>query len=53
MRVVLLSGGELLFCAHHGRAHETALRAAEADIHDESHTLVETPANAPDRLTVS
>jgi hypothetical protein len=48
VRVTLPGGGELLFCAHHGRAHETALRAAEADIHDESHTLVETPAVAPD-----
>jgi hypothetical protein len=48
VRVVLPGGGELLFCAHHGRAHEGALRAAEADIQDESHALDETRANAPD-----
>jgi len=48
VRVTLPGGGELLFCTHHGRAHEPALRAAEADIHDESHTLAETPASAPD-----
>jgi hypothetical protein len=47
VRVVLPGGGELLFCAHHGRAHEDALRAAAADIEDESHALVETPATAP------
>ena len=26
IRVDLASGGELLFCAHHGRAHEAKLR---------------------------
>ena len=31
VRVVLPGGGELLFCAHHGRAHETALTHALAD----------------------
>jgi hypothetical protein len=39
VQVVLPGGGELLFCAHHGRAHETALRAADADLHDESDAL--------------
>jgi len=48
IRVVLPGGGELLFCAHHGRAHETALRAADADIQDESEALVETPSSAPE-----
>ena len=48
VRVVLPGGGELLFCAHHGRAHEAALRAHEAEIHDESHALTRTPATAPD-----
>jgi len=48
VRVVLPGGGELLFCAHHGRAHEAALRAREAEIHDESHALAETPPIAPD-----
>lgn len=48
VRVVLPGGGELLFCAHHGRAHEAALRAREAEIHDESHALTHTPTTAPD-----
>jgi hypothetical protein len=48
VRVTLPGGGELLFCAHHGRAHQSALRAAEADIQDESHILTETPPTAPD-----
>jgi hypothetical protein len=48
LQVRLPGGGELLFCAHHGRALAPALRAAEADIHDESDKLTETPAIAPD-----
>lgn len=48
LRVTLPGGGELLFCAHHGRAHSPALRAAEAQIHDESTTLDGTPASAED-----
>ena len=47
IRVLLPGGGELLFCAHHGRAHQEALRAADADIHDESHVLDATAATAP------
>jgi hypothetical protein len=46
VRVTLPGGGELFFCAHHGRAHEGALRAAEADIQDETHELAGTPASA-------
>ena len=48
IRVLLPGGGELLFCAHHGRAHQDALRAADADIQDQSHALASTPGNAPD-----
>ena len=48
IRVTLPGGGELLFCAHHGRTHATALRAREAVIQDESERLAETSANAPD-----
>jgi hypothetical protein len=48
VRVVLPGGGELLFCAHHGRAHEGALRAAEASIQDESEALATPPVTAPD-----
>ena len=47
IRVVLPGGGELLFCAHHGRAHHDALRAQDADIQDQSDALASTPANAP------
>jgi hypothetical protein len=46
VRVTLPGGGELLFCAHHGRAHEGALRAADARIQDESHELASTPHTA-------
>ena len=48
IRVVLPGGGELLFCAHHGRAHETALRAVDADIQDQRDALAATPDSAPD-----
>ena len=48
IRVVLPGGGELLFCAHHGRAHQDALRAQDADIQDQSDALASTPGNAPD-----
>ncbi|WP_460460736.1 DUF7455 domain-containing protein [Angustibacter peucedani] len=47
LRVVLTNGGELLFCAHHGREHSDALSAASATIQDESDRLQETPATAP------
>jgi hypothetical protein len=47
IRVTLPGGGELLFCAHHGRAHEDALRTAAADIQDETHVLDETSPTAP------
>jgi len=46
VRVLLPGGGELLFCAHHGRAHQEALLARAAEIQDESHTLA-APASAP------
>lgn len=39
VRATLHAGGELLFCAHHGRAHTPAL-AGLADIHDESERLL-------------
>lgn len=38
VRATLHVGGELLFCAHHGREHIPAL-IGRADIHDESHRL--------------
>jgi hypothetical protein len=46
VRARLHGGGELLFCAHHGREHLPKLREF-AEIHDESDRLAETPAIAP------
>ena len=48
LRVRMPSGGELLFCAHHGQAHEAKLREMSFDIQDERGRLVETPGTAPD-----
>ncbi|GAA4815669.1 DUF7455 domain-containing protein [Tomitella cavernea] len=36
VRVTLPSGGELLFCRHHGNEHETRLREIEATIDAQS-----------------
>ena len=47
VRVVLPSGADLLFCAHHGREHSEALAKAKAEVHDESGRLTETPEVAP------
>jgi hypothetical protein len=46
-RVMLAGGGELLFCAHHGRKYGEALRNAGAEIVDETDRLREIPAVAP------
>ena len=46
VRARLNTGGELLFCAHHGREHLPKLRG-HAEIHDESDRLHETPGSAP------
>jgi len=46
IRVTLTSGGELLFCAHHGRAHEARLREMSVEFQDESSALAATPAVA-------
>lgn len=32
VRAILPTGGELLFCGHHAREHETKLRELAADI---------------------
>jgi len=48
VRVVLASGGELLFCAHHGREHAPALSDRAATIQDQSDRLLDTSAHAPD-----
>jgi hypothetical protein len=44
--VVLNSGGELLFCAHHMRKHDDSLRKVASDIQDETDRLNSTPATA-------
>ena len=51
MRVTLPSGGELLFCGHHGREHKNALREVARDIQDETRKLemVSSPASADER----
>ena len=36
VRATMVSGTELLFCAHHGREYETGLRAVDADLYWES-----------------
>jgi len=42
----MISGSELLFCAHHWHDNEAKLRAAGARIHDESERLAAVPATA-------
>jgi hypothetical protein len=49
MRVVLAGGGELLFCAHHGRQHGEALARIAAEIQDETGRLAPGTAEAPSR----
>ena len=39
IRARLLSGGELLFCAHHGRQHLPELQSRASEIHDETQRL--------------
>jgi hypothetical protein len=46
VRVSLLSGGELLFCAHHFTEYGPALKAASAHVHDETSRLGEIAAIA-------
>jgi len=47
VRVELPAGGELLFCAHHGREHGDKLRQMAVAIHDETGRLLGTSATAP------
>jgi hypothetical protein len=47
VRIHLLSGGELLFCAHHAREHAEKLQQVAADIQDETGQLSKTPTTAP------
>ena len=40
VRAILLSGGQLLFCAHHAKAYAQGLKPVVATIQDESENLV-------------
>ena len=48
LKVELLSGGELHFCAHHAREHGDALKAVAANVIDETHRLADSPTPAAD-----
>lgn len=48
IRVTLPNGGELLFCGHHGHAHEIRLREMSVEFQDDSSQLTGSPATAPD-----
>ena len=41
VRATLVSGGELLFCAHHAKEYADGLKKVAASIQDESDKLVE------------
>ena len=45
VRAVLLSGGELLFCGHHGKEYAEKLKQVSAKIQDETDKLVEVSSN--------
>jgi len=45
VHVQLSSGGELLFCGHHAKAHLEKVRPLAASIHDFTHTLAESDGN--------
>ena len=47
VRATLMSGGELMFCAHHAAEFRGALEANGAVFHDESGRLADSPASAP------
>lgn len=44
VRVELVSGGELMFCAHHAREHSDKLREVALAIRDETDRLGKAPA---------
>ena len=46
VRARLTSGGELLFCAHHGREHLPKLHDLTTNIQDETDRLLETSTSA-------
>ncbi len=48
IRARLVTGGELLFCAHHGREHLPALMDKAVDVLDETERLQETRISSMD-----
>ena len=46
VQVVLVSGGDLLFCGHHAREHLAKLRPLAERINDYTHTLAEVSSSA-------
>jgi len=48
VRVQLISGGELMFCAHHAREHADKLQEVAAHVHDETGQLASTADTASD-----
>jgi hypothetical protein len=46
--VLLQSGGELLFCAHHAREHGDKLREIASHVQDETDRLSDDRSPAPD-----
>ncbi len=48
LRVELVTGGQLLFCAHHAREHGDRLREVAATIHDETGRLSDV-SSTPER----
>ncbi len=49
VRVELVSGGELLFCAHHAREHAEKLQQVASSIQDDTGRLSDTPASATEQ----
>lgn len=48
VKVVLQAGGELMFCAHHARANEDALRPLTSEVIDETDRLHVKPVPVED-----
>lgn len=44
VRAVLLNGGELLFCGHHGKEYAAGLKSIVSHIQDETEKLVKAPS---------
>ena len=45
VRATLATGGELMFCAHHGKEYAEKLKTVAVAIQDESERLVESKLN--------